>query len=107
MAAQRCGQMYANRADYVKAVPFLQKAFQLKPRDELDQYIKRVERAARRAAVVRRHQRRPLRTRVHAQGPWRRHLNDAQSGRRGAVPAAARRRQARHPRRSSDAAGTA
>ena len=48
MAAQRCGQMYANRADYVKAVPFLQKAFQLKPRDELDQYIKRVERAARR-----------------------------------------------------------
>ena len=48
LAAQRCGQMYANRTDYVKAVPLLKKAYQLKPRDELDQYIKRVERAARR-----------------------------------------------------------
>ena len=48
LAAQRFGQMYANKADYVKAVPLLQKAYQLRRRDELDQYIKRVERAARR-----------------------------------------------------------
>jgi tetratricopeptide (TPR) repeat protein len=48
MAALRYGQMLVGQAEYIKAVPLLKKAYELRPRDEVDQYVKRVERAARR-----------------------------------------------------------
>jgi tetratricopeptide (TPR) repeat protein len=48
LAALRFGQMLVGKSDFVKAVPLLQKSYQLRPKDEVDQYIKRVQRAARR-----------------------------------------------------------
>ncbi len=48
MAALRYGQMLVGRGEYIKAVPLLKKSYQLRPKDEVDQYVKRVERAARR-----------------------------------------------------------
>jgi TPR repeat protein len=48
MAALRYGQMLVGKTEFVKAVPFLKKSFQLRPKEAVDQYIKRVERAARR-----------------------------------------------------------
>lgn len=48
MAALRYGQMLVGQNEYLKAVPLLTKSYQLRPKDEVDQYIKRVERAARR-----------------------------------------------------------
>lgn len=48
LAALRYGQMLVSKGDYIKAVPFLKRSYQLRPKDSVDQYIKRVERAAHR-----------------------------------------------------------
>ncbi len=47
LAALRYGQMLVRKSDYIKAVPLLQRSYRLRPKDEVDQYVKRVERAAR------------------------------------------------------------
>ena len=48
LANLRYGQMLVGKSEFIKAVPYLKRSYQLRPKDEVDQYIKRVERAARR-----------------------------------------------------------
>ena len=47
LAALRYGQMLVNKTDYIKAVPLLKRSYKLRLKDTVDQYLKRVERAAR------------------------------------------------------------
>ncbi len=48
MAALRYGQMLVGKNDYAAAVPLLKRSYEKRQNDNVDQYIKRVERAARR-----------------------------------------------------------
>src|SRR5690606_4954305 len=48
LARQRHGQMLVSRGKYDEALPLLRKVHEMKPNDRFEEYLRRVERAARR-----------------------------------------------------------